>query len=85
MEILLYSDINIKRDFYLDAYTILIGFNYGLYAYFGYWTLISDPSPNKVVSKVENVDPKVPKQAEAKGDGVINPQILNYNLNQNFN
>ena len=43
----------------------------------------SDPSPNKVVSKVENVDPKVPKQAETKGDGVIDPQ--NYNCNQNFN
>ena len=39
--------------------------------------------PNKVVSKVENVDPKVPKQAEAKRDCVINPQ--NYNFNQNFN
>ena len=42
--------------------------------------LISDPSLNKVVSKVENVDPKVPKQAEAKRDGVINQQ--NYNVNQ---
>ena len=42
-----------------------------------------DTSPNKVVSKVENVDPKVPKEAEAKGEGVINPQ--NYNFNQNFN
>ena len=36
-----------------------------------------------MVSKVENVDPKVPKQAEAKRDGVINPQ--NYKFNQNFN
>ena len=36
-----------------------------------------------MVSKVENVDPKVPKQAEAKRDGVKNPQ--NYNFNQNFN
>ena len=36
-----------------------------------------------MVSKVENVDPKVPKQAEAKRDGEINPQ--NYNFNQNFN
>ena len=33
-----------------------------------------------MVSKVKNVDPKVPKQAEAKRDGVINPQ--NYNFNQ---
>ena len=33
-----------------------------------------------MVSKVENVDPKLPKQAEAKRDGVINPQ--NYNFNQ---
>ena len=30
--------------------------------------------------KVENGSPKVPKQAEAKRDGVINPQ--NYNFNQ---
>ena len=36
-------------------------------------TLVSNPSPNKVVSKMENIDPKVPKQAEAKRDGVINP------------
>ena len=28
-------------------------------------------SNNKVVSKVENVDPKVQKQAKAKRDGVI--------------
>ena len=34
----------------------------------------------KVVSKIENIDPKVPKQAEAKRDGVKNPQ--NYNFNQ---
>ena len=33
-----------------------------------------------MVSKVENVDPKVPKQAEAKRDDVISPQ--NYNFNQ---
>ena len=33
-----------------------------------------------MVSKVENVDPKVPKQAEVKKDGVINPQ--NYNFSQ---
>ena len=41
-------------------------------------TLIGDPSPNKVVPKVENVDPKVPKQAEAKRDGVIIPQSYNF-------
>ena len=33
-----------------------------------------------MVSKVENDDPKVPKQAEAKRDGVKKPQ--NYNFNQ---
>ena len=31
-----------------------------------------------MVSKVENVDPKVPKQAEAKRDGVIKPQNYNW-------
>ena len=31
--------------------------------------------PNKVVSKLETVDSKVPKQAEAKGDGVITNKI----------
>ena len=42
---------------------------------------VRDPSPNKVVPKIENAEPKVPKQkAEANGDGVINPQ--NYNFNQ---
>ena len=51
-----------------------------MHAHFGKWTLISDPSPNKVVPKVENFDPKMPKQAEAKRDGVINPQ--NYNFHQ---
>ena len=29
---------------------------------------------------IKNIDPKVPKQDEAKRDGVINPQ--NYNFNQ---
>ena len=33
-----------------------------------------------VVSNLENIDPKVPTQAEAKRDGVINAQ--NYNFNQ---
>ena len=34
----------------------------------------------KTIKKLKSDDPKVPKQAEAKGDGVINPQ--NYNFNQ---
>ena len=34
----------------------------------------------KIVSKVGGYVPNRPKQAEAKGDGVINPQ--NYNLKQ---
>ena len=29
--------------------------------------------------KVENDSPKVPKQADAKRDGVINPQNYNFN------
>ena len=42
-------------------------------------------SPNKVVSKVENVDLKMPRQAKAKRDGVINPQNYNFNFDmQNF-
>ena len=28
----------------------------------------------KTIKKLKSDDPKVPKQAEAKGDGVINPQ-----------
>ena len=36
--------------------------------------LHGDPSPNKVVSKVEIVDLKLPKQGEAKMDGLLNTQ-----------
>ena len=56
----------------------LIGFNlqYGPYAHFGYWTLISQ---KKKIKKLKSDDPKVPKQAEAKRDGVINPQNDNFN------
>ena len=43
---------------------------------------IQNPSPNKVVSKVENVESQVSKQAEAIREGVINLQ--NYNFNQIF-
>ena len=40
---------------------------------------ISGNEPSSVmVPKVENVDPKVPKQAVAKRDGVINPQNYNF-------
>ena len=34
----------------------------------------------KTIKKLKSDDPKVPKQAETKGDGVINPQ--NYNFDQ---
>ena len=37
----------------------------------------------KTIKELKRDDPKVHKQAEAKGDGVINPQ--NYNFNQFFN
>ena len=43
---------------------------------------MSDPSPKTLVSKIENVDPKVPEQSEAKTNGVLNPQ--NYNINCNI-
>ena len=42
--------------------------------------LISDPNTNRVVLKLRNDAPKVPNQAKAKRDGVINPQ--NYNFSQ---
>ena len=53
---------------------------YGPYAHFRYWTLVSDPYPNKLVQKLKSDAQKVPKEAKAKRDGVINPQ--NYNFNQ---
>ena len=40
----------------------------------------TEPSSVILVPKVEIDAPKVPKQAEAKRDGVINPQ--NYNFSQ---
>ena len=47
------------------------------YAHFGYWTLVSDPWPKKVVLKVENtcICPKMPEQGIAKRDGVMNCNI----------
>ena len=48
---------------------------------------ISGTEPSSVIliqtmkfKKLKSDDPKIPKQAKAKRDGVINPQ--NYNLNQ---
>ena len=38
------------------------------------------PSQTMKFRKLKSDDRKVPKQAEAKGDGVINPQ--NYNFSQ---
>ena len=38
-----------------------------------------NPWPNKVFQKLKSGAPKVPKQAESKGDGVINPQKYNFN------
>ena len=50
---------------------------------------ISGTEPSSVIlsqtmkfKKLKSDDPKVPKQAKAKRDGVINPQ--NYNFKQNF-
>ena len=43
-------------------------------------TELSDPLPNKVVEKMKNNAPKVPKEAIAKKDGVINPQNYNFYL-----
>ena len=45
----------------------------------------SSVSQIKWFQKVENVDPKVPKQAEAKRGGVINPQNYYFNFyTENF-
>ena len=59
----------------------LIGFNLqcGSYAPFGFWTRVSDPEPNKVFKKMKSDAQKVPKQAQAIRDGVINPQNYNFN------
>ena len=40
---------------------------------------MSDPSQNKLVSKVENDRQEVPKQAETKSNGIINLQTDNFN------
>ena len=60
----------------------LIGFNYNMDH-----MRISGTEPSSVIlshtmkfKKLKSDDPKVPKQAEAKRDGVINPQ--NYNFKQ---
>ena len=56
---------------------------YGPCVHFGYYTLISDPSSKKyknVVSKMQSHSRKVPKQAGAKRNGVINSR--NYIFNQ---
>ena len=53
---------------------------------------ISGNEPSSVIlrqtkwfQKLKNTDPKVPKQAEAKRDGVINPQITSLtNFKQKF-
>ena len=39
---------------------------------------VSDPEPNKVFKKVKSNAQKVPKQAKAIRDGVINPQNCNF-------
>ena len=57
----------------------MIWLQYGPYAHFGYWTLVSDPDPNKVFKKIKNNAQKVLKQANAIRDGVIYPQNYNYN------
>ena len=45
-----------------------------------YWTLVSDPDPNKIFKKMKSYAKKVPKQAKAIRDGVIhvNPQSYNF-------
>ena len=78
-----YTVVEIRKETSTKLYTpFLIGLNlqYGPYAYFGYWTLISDPEPNMKSKKLKSNDQRVPNQAEAKRDSVINPH--NYNFNQ---
>ena len=71
-----------KRDFYLDVYTILSRIKLTT------WTICAFRVLNprqwsfakRSKLKVEKWCPKVPNQAKAKRDGVINPQ--NYNFSQ---
>ena len=39
---------------------------------------LSDPTPNKIVQKLTSDVPKVPNQAKAKRDGVINRENYNF-------
>ena len=73
---------NIQRDFYLDRYTILSRIELTT------WTLcafrVLNPRQWSLAKqsklKVEKWCQKVPYEAKAKRDGVINPQ--NYNFSQ---
>ena len=47
---------------------------HGPYVHLGYWTLSVILSQISNFQKLERDVPKVPKQAEAKGDGIMNPQ-----------
>ena len=75
------SSWNIKREVCLECmhhFESDVIKQYGPYAHLGYWTLISDPWPNKVVQKLKGDVPKEPNQAEAKWDCVVNPQNYNF-------
>ena len=78
------ADWNIKRDFYLDVYTILNRIKLTIWTICAFrvinphqWSLSKQSS-----LKVEKDSPKVPKQAEVKRGGVITHKIT---ISINFN
>ena len=69
-----------KRDFYLDVYTILNRIQLTIWAICAFRVLNPHmwPLSKKVVQELISDFPKVPNQAKAKRDGVINPQNNNF-------
>ena len=78
-------ELVLSPDFWISntpRYFSFADLQYGPYAHFGYWTLVSDPGPNKLFKKMKSYAQKVPKQAKAVRDGVIKPQNIYMDVTQ---